>query len=154
MLRQVRSHGLDIDHINAPNCSCGWSTSALVGRIYVRVYARAETDCVPSSTNTFTNLFPSIILSSFFRGLCVNNARISSSLLISLDLSKQYFSVYCSVHKTNVLIKFYIFSQNFGTKGKLKTHGPNPWWISQVKYVTSKRYQWRNSFVHPNSLTD
>ena len=29
--------------INAPNCSCGWSTSTLVGRIYVRVYARAET---------------------------------------------------------------------------------------------------------------
>ena len=28
----------------------------------MRVYARAETDCVPSSTNAFTNLFSSIIV--------------------------------------------------------------------------------------------
>ena len=52
---------LTLMHINAPNCSCGWSTSAFVGRIYVRVYARVETDCVSRSTNAFTNLFSSII---------------------------------------------------------------------------------------------
>ena len=53
---------LTLMHINAPNCSCSWSTSALVGRIYVRVYARAKTDCVVSSTNALTNLFSSIIV--------------------------------------------------------------------------------------------
>ena len=52
---------LTLMHINAPNCSCGWSTSTWVRRIYVRVYARAKTDWVPSSTNAFTNLFSSII---------------------------------------------------------------------------------------------
>ena len=52
-------------HINAPNCSCGWSTSALVGHIDVRVYARAETDCIPSSTNAFMNLCSSIIIAKW-----------------------------------------------------------------------------------------
>ena len=62
MLRQVCDlMALTLMHINAPNCSCGWSTRALVGRIYARVYIRAEIDCVPSSTNAFMNLFPSII---------------------------------------------------------------------------------------------
>ena len=63
-------HGLDIEfdaHQSAElQLSCGWSTSnlphlSLVGRIYVRVCARAETDCIPSSTNAFTNLFSAII---------------------------------------------------------------------------------------------
>ena len=55
MLRQVRSHGLDTDaHQRAElqSWTRGWSTSALVGRIYVRVYARAETDCVPIAVPT------------------------------------------------------------------------------------------------------
>ena len=52
---------LTLMHINASNCSCGWSTSVLVGRIYVCVYARAEIDCGPSSTNAFTNFFSSVI---------------------------------------------------------------------------------------------
>ena len=60
---------LTLMHINEVNCSCGWSTSALVGRIYVRVYARTETDCVPSSTNAFMNLFSSIIVYLVGEGL-------------------------------------------------------------------------------------
>ena len=74
MLRKLRSHGLDIDaHQRAEPVVVG-PTSVLVGRIYVRVYARAETDNVSSSTNAFTNLFSSMIVAKgdiLFRDKCL-----------------------------------------------------------------------------------
>ena len=63
MLRKVRSHGLDIDAHQQAELQL-WLVHKgfrIVGRIYLRVYARVETDCVPRSTNAFTNLFSSII---------------------------------------------------------------------------------------------
>ena len=53
MLRQVRSHGLDIDaHQRA---------ELQLWLVHKRLYARAETDCIPSSATAFTNLFSSIV---------------------------------------------------------------------------------------------
>ena len=63
MLCQVRSHALDIvidahQHIKFVVVQKRFGLG-VCGNVHV--YACAETDCVPSSINTFTNLFSSII---------------------------------------------------------------------------------------------
>ena len=57
MLRQVRSHGLDIDAHKRAKLQL-WLVHKRFGWAYLCVCA---TDCVPSITNTFMNLFPSIV---------------------------------------------------------------------------------------------
>ena len=92
---------LTLIHINAPNCSYGWSTSALDGLIYVRVYTRTETDCIPSSTNAFTNLFSSII------DLCYNYCTYGkcSCNCWQIVAQLQYTQDIFWWHTKNVLVK-------------------------------------------------
>ena len=87
MLRRVRSHGLDIDAHQRAELQLWLVHKRFAWHIYVLVYARAETDSVPSSTDVFTNLFSSIIISerSGQRKLSLDWIELSVTSSISSD---------------------------------------------------------------------
>ena len=104
MLRQVRSHGLDIDAHHRAELQF-WLVHKRFGwAYYVHVYARAKTDCVPSSTNAFTNLFSSTIVLTEQCSFCkrqkqVNDTEVDSSSSTN-SLSELFYSrlIHCMLH--------------------------------------------------------
>ena len=117
MLRQVHLMALTSMHVNAPNCRCGWSTNTLVGRIYVRVYARAETDCAPSSTNAFTNLFSSIILLMIFHN---SSALLHTLTLLAAYINQSVLCAFASAVNTLVTLPLCLKCQRTALKGTLR----------------------------------
>ena len=63
ILRSVQTHDLDNAFYQHSVWKCGRFTLAYFVRIYVSVYASAETVCMSGSTGMFANWLPSIMLS-------------------------------------------------------------------------------------------